>query len=107
MIPAPGLIRANHVPGLSRMIPAPGLIRANHVPGLGRVFPAPGLVSEVPVSGWRPALCRGPGRFAVPFTLLHVFHAYGSLASSSRILRGSPSQCLQHFMSTEYIRAMQ
>ena len=84
-----------------------GLIPAFPVPGLGRVLPAPGLVSEVPVSGRRPALCRGPGRFAVPFTLLHVFHAYGSLASSSCILRGSPSQCLQHFMSTEYIRAMQ
>ena len=84
-----------------------GLIPAFPVPGLGRVLPAPGLISEVPVSGRRPALCRGPGRFAVPFTLLHVFHAYGSLASSSCILRGSPSQCLQHFMSTEYIRAMQ
>ena len=33
--------------------------------------------------------------------------SYGSLASSSTILRGRSGQCLQHFMSTEYIRAMQ
>ena len=36
-----------------------------------------------------------------------MFHVYGSFASSSRILRGRSPQCLQHFMSTEYMRAMQ
>ena len=32
---------------------------------------------------------------------------YGSFASSSRIFRGRSPQCLQHFISTEYMRAMQ
>ena len=36
-----------------------------------------------------------------------MFHVYGSFASSSRILRGRSPQCLQHFISTEYMRAMQ
>lgn len=36
-----------------------------------------------------------------------IFHVYGSFASSSRILRGRSPQCLQHFISTEYMRAMQ
>lgn len=36
-----------------------------------------------------------------------LFHRYGSFASSSRILRGRSGQCLQHCMSSEYMRAMQ
>ncbi len=37
----------------------------------------------------------------------HRISYHGSFANSSRILRGRSGQCLQHFMSTEYIRAMQ
>ena len=49
----------------------------------------------------------GPGDQRPGAALGYLSPFHGSLASSSTILRGRLSQCLQHFMSTEYIRAMQ
>ena len=54
----------------------------------------------------RPGAARGDGPAACG-AAGGVGAAHGRRLSSSTILRGRSGQCLQHFMSTEYIRAMQ
>ena len=54
----------------------------------------------------RPGAARGDGPAAGGATV-GFGAAHGRRLSSSTILRGRSGQCLQHFMSTEYIRAMQ
>ena len=72
-------------------------------PGITAPDTRPGTADQRPGGSLRDLAAPHPVSF---LSVVHRFHQ-GRRLSSSTILRGRSGQCLQHFMSTEYIRAMQ
>ena len=74
-------------------------------PYLSAPHPTPGLHLTAACRLTVPRFCDSSGLRTGRY-FVRALHQ-GRRLSSSTILRGRSGQCLQHFMSTEYIRAMQ